>query len=48
MAIVANFETLQALVANGAKVYVVERREEAMRTVMALYNTGPGEIIPYV
>ncbi|RDA94615.1 hypothetical protein CP533_2441 [Ophiocordyceps camponoti-saundersi (nom. inval.)] len=38
----------QALIANGAKVYVVERREDALDTVMRLYNTGPGEMIPIV
>ncbi|PFH62483.1 hypothetical protein XA68_13385 [Ophiocordyceps unilateralis] len=38
----------QALVANGAKVYVVERRKDALDTVVRLYNTGPGEIIPIV
>jgi NAD(P)-dependent dehydrogenase (short-subunit alcohol dehydrogenase family) len=36
----------QALIANGARVYVVDRRKEALDTVLRLYNTGPGEIIP--
>jgi NADP-dependent 3-hydroxy acid dehydrogenase YdfG len=36
----------QALVANGARVYVVERRKDALDTVVRLYNTGPGEIFP--
>jgi NAD(P)-dependent dehydrogenase (short-subunit alcohol dehydrogenase family) len=36
----------QALIANGARVYVVDRRKEALDTVLRLYNTGPGEMIP--
>lgn len=35
----------QALVANGAKVYITGRREEALSKVVDQYNTGPGEII---
>jgi len=35
----------QALVANGAKVYITGRREEALEQVVKLYNTGPGKII---
>ncbi|KAI9856060.1 MAG: hypothetical protein M1813_009280 [Trichoglossum hirsutum] len=38
----------QGLVANGARVYVAERREEALKTVVELYSSGPGEIIPIV
>jgi hypothetical protein len=38
----------QALVANGAKVYIVDRRESALRTVVDLYDTKPGQIIPSV
>ena len=38
----------QALVANGAKVYVIDRREPALNTVVALYDSGPGKIIPQV
>merc|ERR1711939_1014339 len=36
----------QTLVANGAKVYITGRREEALNTVAEKYNTGPGKIIP--
>lgn len=36
----------QALVANGAKVYITGRREEALQTVVDQYNSGPGKIIP--
>ncbi|KAL3427617.1 hypothetical protein PVAG01_01126 [Phlyctema vagabunda] len=35
----------QALCANGAKVYITGRREEALDTVVKKYSTGPGEII---
>ncbi|KAI9815414.1 MAG: hypothetical protein M1832_005484 [Thelocarpon impressellum] len=35
----------QALVANGAKVYSAGRRQEALQTVVAQYNTGPGKIM---
>ncbi len=35
----------QALVANGAKVYITGRRQEALQRVVELYNTGPGKII---
>ncbi|KAL8776969.1 MAG: hypothetical protein Q9213_008066 [Squamulea squamosa] len=35
----------QALVTNGAKVYITGRREEALNRVVDLYNTGPGKII---
>lgn len=35
----------QALVANGAKVYITGRREDALEKVMDLYNTGPGKIV---
>lgn len=38
----------QALIANGAKIYVVDRRKDALDTVQRLYNTGPGEMIPLV
>ncbi|CAK1356386.1 unnamed protein product [Cercospora beticola] len=38
----------QALVANGAKVYVVDRRKDALEVVTAIYNTGPGVMIPLV
>lgn len=35
----------QALVSNGAKVYITGRREEALQKVVEQYNTGPGKII---
>ncbi|PBP28134.1 putative Rhamnolipids biosynthesis 3-oxoacyl-reductase [Diplocarpon rosae] len=35
----------QTLAANGAKVYITGRREEALKTVVRTYNTGPGKII---
>ena len=35
----------QALVSNGAKVYVTGRREEALNKVVEKYNTGPGKIV---
>lgn len=35
----------QALVANGAKVYITGRREEALDTVVEKYNSGPGKIV---
>ncbi|KAL9600870.1 MAG: hypothetical protein Q9219_002912 [cf. Caloplaca sp. 3 TL-2023] len=35
----------QALVTNGAKVYITGRREEALKSVVEQYNTGPGKII---
>ncbi|KAL1610084.1 hypothetical protein SLS60_001749 [Paraconiothyrium brasiliense] len=38
----------QALVANGAKVYITSRREEVLQRTEELYNTGPGKIIPLV
>lgn len=37
----------QALVANGAKVYITGRREEPLQKVVELYNTGPGKIISF-
>jgi NAD(P)-dependent dehydrogenase (short-subunit alcohol dehydrogenase family) len=36
----------QALVANGAKVYITSRRGEVLKQTEKLYSTGPGEIIP--
>ncbi len=38
----------QALVANGAKVYITGRREEALDTVVEKYNSGPGKIVAQV
>jgi hypothetical protein len=38
----------QALVANGAKVYITSRREEVLKKTDELYNSGPGQIIPLV
>ena len=38
----------QALVANGAKVYITSRREEVLKKTEELYNSGPGKIIPLV
>lgn len=38
----------QALVANGAKVYITSRREEVLKKTAELYNSGPGKIIPLV
>ncbi|KAL8993849.1 MAG: hypothetical protein Q9169_006037 [Polycauliona sp. 2 TL-2023] len=35
----------QALATNGAKVYITGRREEALKSVVDQYNTGPGKII---
>lgn len=35
----------QGLVANGARVYITGRREEALNRVVNQYNTGPGRII---
>ena len=35
----------QALVANGAKVYITGRRVEALNSVVEQYNTGPGKIV---
>lgn len=35
----------QALVSNGAKVYITGRREEALENVVKMYNTGPGKIV---
>lgn len=35
----------QALAANGAKVYITGRREEALENVVEKYNTGPGKIV---
>jgi threonine dehydrogenase-like Zn-dependent dehydrogenase len=36
----------QALVANGAKVYITSRRDEVLEQTEKLYSTGPGQIIP--
>ncbi|KAF2846218.1 NAD(P)-binding protein [Plenodomus tracheiphilus IPT5] len=36
----------QALVANGAKVYITSRRDEVLKKTEELYNDGPGQIIP--
>ncbi|KAF2871665.1 hypothetical protein BDV95DRAFT_493715 [Massariosphaeria phaeospora] len=36
----------QALVANGAKVYITSRRNEVLQQTQKLYDTGPGKIIP--
>ncbi|PVI08713.1 NAD(P)-binding protein [Periconia macrospinosa] len=38
----------QALVANGATVYITSRREEVLKKTEEIYNTGPGKIIPLV
>ncbi|KAL8653278.1 MAG: hypothetical protein Q9226_003914 [Calogaya cf. arnoldii] len=35
----------QALVTNGAKVYITGRREDALNSVVDQYNTGPGKIV---
>jgi NAD(P)-dependent dehydrogenase (short-subunit alcohol dehydrogenase family) len=37
----------QALVSNGAKVYITGRREEALNKAVEQYNTGPGKIIAF-
>ena len=34
----------QALVANGAKVYITGRREEKLESTVEQYNTGPGSL----
>ena len=34
----------QALVSNGAKVYITGRRQEKLQGVIDQYNTGPGSI----
>ncbi|KXT14433.1 hypothetical protein AC579_8375 [Pseudocercospora musae] len=34
----------QALVSNGAKVYIVSRRQEVLEKTVELYNTGPGSL----
>lgn len=36
----------QALVANGAKVYITSRRDEVLNKTDELYDDGPGQIIP--
>jgi threonine dehydrogenase-like Zn-dependent dehydrogenase len=36
----------QALVANGAKVYITSRRDEVLDKTTELYNDGAGKIIP--
>ncbi|PHH59772.1 hypothetical protein CDD81_2576 [Ophiocordyceps australis] len=36
----------QALVSNGARVYIIDRRKAALDAVTRLYNTGPGHLIP--
>lgn len=38
----------QALVTNGAKVYITGRREEALKTVVDKYSSGPGKVIALV
>ena len=38
----------QALVANGAKVYITSRREEVLKKTEELHNHSNGEIIPLV
>ncbi|KAL8630103.1 hypothetical protein Q9189_004176 [Teloschistes chrysophthalmus] len=35
----------QALVTNGAKVYITGRREDALKSVVDQYSTGPGKIV---
>lgn len=35
----------QSLVANGAKVYIISRRREAIDRVVEIYSRGPGQII---
>lgn len=34
----------QALVTNGAKVYITSRRQEVLDNAVKLYNTGPGSL----
>ena len=36
----------QALVANGAKVYITGRREDKLESAIKQYSTGPGQILP--
>jgi hypothetical protein len=36
----------QALVANGAKVYITSRRDEVLKKTEELHGGGPGQIIP--
>lgn len=35
----------QALVANGAKVYITSRRDEVLQKTEEIYSTGPGQVI---
>lgn len=37
----------QALVANGAKVYITGRRKDALAKTVDLYNHGPGQIVAW-
>ncbi|KAF2133782.1 NAD(P)-binding protein [Dothidotthia symphoricarpi CBS 119687] len=37
---------VQALVANGAKVYITSRRDEVLKKTDELHDKGPGQIIP--
>ncbi|KAF2185958.1 NAD(P)-binding protein [Zopfia rhizophila CBS 207.26] len=37
---------IQALVTNGAKVYITSRRDEVLKQTDKLYDTRPGQIIP--
>lgn len=34
----------QALVTNGAKVYITGRRQEVLESTVKAYNTGPGSL----
>jgi NADP-dependent 3-hydroxy acid dehydrogenase YdfG len=36
----------QALVANGAKVYITSRRSDVLKESDKQYNSGPGQTIP--
>lgn len=38
----------QALQANGAKVYIIGRREEVLKLTAKVHSTGPGSIHPLV
>lgn len=38
----------QALQSNGAKVYIIGRREDVLQKTAKIYSTGPGSVHPLV